>query len=226
MALSTYAELQAALAGLLGRTDLTGQIPDFIALFEADFDGRPDTATHRRRVCRSSAEITGEYEALPGGFMGVQSIALDGEPVRRLEYIDPDTMVRLIEDRDAWDQVNWVGAGGAAAPKYYTVVGTEIRFFPAPRATYTCWLTVYERLERLSETSPSNWLLSYFPQVYLYGAALHSAPYLSDDARLAVWRELYEDAVAKCAASDPMQTGRLPLRTEFTGLTGRLGRMS
>jgi hypothetical protein len=227
MALSTYADLQAALANLLGRTDLTGSIPDFIALFEADFDGRADTAMHRRRICRSSADIDSEYAALPENFMAVQSIALATDPVRRLEYIEPDSMVRLIEDQSAWEALNQAGFGAdPAPPKYYTVVGTEIRFFPAPQATYSCDLTAYERLARLSPTTPSNWLSTYFPQVYLYGSALHSAPFLADDERLATWRGLYEESVAKCAGADPMQTSKLPLRTEFAGLTGRLSRVS
>lgn len=225
MALSTYTELQTSLAALLNRTDLTTVIPDFIALFEADFDGRPDTATHRRRICRSTATIDAEYEALATNFMGVQSISLDTDPVRRLEYIDPDSMVRLIEDQAAWEALNTIDFGSdPAPPRYYTVVGTEIRFFPAPEQEYTCLLTVYERLARLSDTVADNWLLTYFPQVYLYGSALHSAPYLTNDDRLATWGKLYEEAVAKCAASDPMQTSKLPLRTEVVGMVGRTAR--
>ena len=45
MSISTYAQLQAAVANWLHRTDLTAQIQDFIALAEArlsaDIDARP-----------------------------------------------------------------------------------------------------------------------------------------------------------------------------------------
>jgi len=35
------------------------------------------------------------------------------------------------------------------------------------------------------------------PDVYLYGSLLHSAPYLVEDARIAVWAQMYSAAVAQ-----------------------------
>ena len=42
MALANYSDLQSAVAGWLNRTDLTSQIPDFIALAESKLDSHPD----------------------------------------------------------------------------------------------------------------------------------------------------------------------------------------
>jgi len=47
----------------------------------------------------------------------------------------------------------------------------------------------------LSDTNSDNWLLLEAPDVYLYGALLHSAPYLAEDQRVAVWAQLYSAAV-------------------------------
>ena len=38
-------------------------------------------------------------------------------------------------------------------------------------------------------------MLEYFPDAYLYGSLIHSAPYLKDDARLQVWAALYQSAI-------------------------------
>jgi hypothetical protein len=39
--------------------------------------------------------------------------------------------------------------------------------------------------------------MSTAPDVYLYGSLLHSAPYLAEDARVAVWAQLYSAAVKR-----------------------------
>lgn len=221
MALSNYAGLKTAIATLLNRQDLADAIADFIALLETDFDADPSTATHRRRICRSSAVISNEYETLAANFLTIQSIGLATDPIQWLQYIDPDSMVRLTQDVEGW-RSNQAADFGAdpGPPKFYTIVGTEIRFFPAPEASYTCNMTVYERLNALTAASDTNWLLTYFPGIYLYGAALHSAPYLGADERLATWQTLYDQAVEKLMASDPMPTSKLPLRTELVAMTG------
>jgi len=37
----------------------------------------------------------------------------------------------------------------------------------------------------------------YYPDVYLYGALLHSAPYLKEDQRAQTWAALYTTAVER-----------------------------
>jgi len=47
----------------------------------------------------------------------------------------------------------------------------------------------------LSDSTTTNWLLEYYPDAYLYGSLVHSAPYLKEDARLQTWAALYQSAV-------------------------------
>ena len=47
----------------------------------------------------------------------------------------------------------------------------------------------------LSDTQTSNWVLEYHKDVYLYSALKHSAPFLAEDNRLAVWAALYQAAI-------------------------------
>jgi len=47
----------------------------------------------------------------------------------------------------------------------------------------------------LADDNTSNWLLETAPDIYLYGALLHSAPYLAEDTRVAVWAQMYSAAV-------------------------------
>jgi hypothetical protein len=222
MTLSNYAGLKAALARLLNRDDLAEAIPDFVALFEAEFDADPRTARHRRRICRAQATIENEFESVPSNFLAVQSAALGPEPGRRLRFIDAESLVKMKEDEAAW-RANQALASRAdpAPPAWYTIVGTEMRFFPAPQASYVCDLTVFERLAPLSGEADANWLLAYFPHLYLYGAAAHSAPYMGADERLATWQGLYEAGVTALMASDPEPTSQTALRGELSGILKR-----
>lgn len=47
-----------------------------------------------------------------------------------------------------------------------------------------------------------NWYLINAPEVLLYGALLEAAPFIRDDARLPVWRELYQEAIATLRSED------------------------
>ena len=88
MTLSNYAGLKAALARLLNRDDLDEAIPDFVALFEAEFDADPRTARRRRRLCRAQATIENEYESLATttGLWSLDPAAADGD-LRILNHV-------------------------------------------------------------------------------------------------------------------------------------------
>jgi hypothetical protein len=207
MALSTYAQLKAAVADWLNRDDLTSQVADFIALFEADFDADRRTAQHRRRICRSTATIDSEYETLPVNYLAIQSIEFDMDPMWRLEHITPEELANRKQTEDDWrDAITADTDIDPAPPKYFAIVGTEIRFFPEPDTgeSYTALMNVYERLDQLADETDYNWCLTVYPNAYLYGSLLQAAPFMKDDDRVAVWQGLYDLAIQKIQSSDPL----------------------
>jgi hypothetical protein len=80
-------------------------------------------------------------------------------------------------------------------PVVYTINSGEIEFVPAPDDAYPLTMVYYATLPSLSDTETSNWVLDLYPDLYLYGTLLHSAPYLSDDAKIQVWGSLYQSAL-------------------------------
>jgi hypothetical protein len=82
-------------------------------------------------------------------------------------------------------------------PKYYRHSESQFEFYPTPNASFTAELLYYQKIPALSDSNTSNWLLEEFPDVYLYGSLTHSAPYLSEDERIAVWAQLYSAGVAR-----------------------------
>jgi hypothetical protein len=89
-----------------------------------------------------------------------------------------------------------------------------------PDQSYAGNLFYWQKPAPLSNANPSNWILANHPDVYLFGALTASAPYLMDDARVAVWSGLFSAAMEDVLKSDPLPTDRAWLRME-SGLTFR-----
>ena len=167
-------------------------------------------------IRRADADIAQgmEYFAAPSDFHGPLEFVLQGEPEIVLDYLDA---ANLQQQKQA-DKVR-------GAPRWYAVVGSEAELYPAADQDYTGELTYVARLPALSAANPANWILLDYPDAYLYGALVQSAPYLRDDGRAATWGALFTGALDDICNADPMPTDRSTLRTEFPELT-RLGRLS
>jgi hypothetical protein len=179
MAITTYTELKAAIADFLNRDDLSSVVPTFISLAEAQMDR---DIRHWRQEKRVETTLDEQYENLPTDFMEIQGLSLgDGTGLELVSVAD-------MQDRKQRGQA-------AGKPLYFRMTADQIEFYPAPEGTYTLSLQYYARTPALTDAEPTNWVLTYAPDVYLYGALVHSAPYLKDDPRIQVWAALYQNAV-------------------------------
>lgn len=182
MALTTFAELKSSIADFLNRDDLTSVIPDFITLAEADMNRN---VRHWRQEARVSQTIDAQYEDLPSDFLEAVRYYVTSNDTNSLELISQGEM---LERRER--SLNTTGR-----PQYYAITAGQAEFYPTPDGTYTAELYYVQRITALSDSNTSNWVLQYYPDAYLYGALVHSAPYLADDNRTAVWSSLYQNAI-------------------------------
>jgi len=206
MALSTYTELKASVADWLVRADLTSAIPDFISLAEAQIERKLRT---RQMLVRSDASIDTEYSAVPSDFLDTKSFKLNTNPVTPMRFETIESLDQLAAKTNA-----------AGKPAYFSIVGNQIRVVPTPDTTYTAELTYYAKLSKLSSSNATNWLLTSSPDIYLYGALLQAAPYLQDDARIAVWSALYQSGLDQLQLADDRSTtsgGSLAARARTLG---------
>jgi hypothetical protein len=189
MALTTYAELKTSIGDWLNRSDLTSVIPDFISLAEAQIER---TLRARQMIVRANASFDAQYGAVPADFLEAKSLKLTStNPQTPLSFLSIDAL-------DA-EMTKYTGSG---KPKFFGIVGGQLRIVPTPDATYTTELTYYAKLAKLSNSNTSNWLLASSPDIYLYGALLQAAPYLQDDARIQTWATLYERALNDLQTAD------------------------
>jgi hypothetical protein len=85
----------------------------------------------------------------------------------------------------------------SGTPTHYTHADGQFQFYPTPSAEVNTELLYYPKTTALSSSNADNWLLLEAPDVYLYGALLHSAPYLGEDERVGVWAQMYGAAVSQ-----------------------------
>ena len=76
MAISTYAELQTAIANFLARSDLTSQIPDFITLAEARMSRELETRSQEKRA-QASTSASDEFISLPTDLRKIRLVKLE-----------------------------------------------------------------------------------------------------------------------------------------------------
>jgi len=182
MSISTYDELKTSIADFLNRDDLTSVIPTFITLAETNINR---DVRHWRMEKRATANLDTQYTALPLDFL---------EPIRlTLNTANSDTLesVGNFEISTIRSEI----ANATGKPKYFSILDGSIEVAPTPDATYTLETLYFAKVPNLNSGNTSNWILTYHPDLLLYGALMHSAPYLSDDNRIPVWASLYASAV-------------------------------
>ena len=177
MSITTYAELQTAMANWLKRDDLTARIPEFISLAEASF--RRKLRNHWRAEVVATLNTTSAVDtlALPAGFLEMRSLHLNTNPKQQLEYMTPQQVRTL-----------WLGSVNRR-PEVFSLVAGNILFGPTPDSVYEVELD-YFAFEVLSDSNTTNWLLTYAEDIYLYGSLVQAEPYLGADERIMTWAGL------------------------------------
>lgn len=179
MAISTYTELQSAVANWLARDDLTSRIPEFITLCEAKLNRAlfvRQMETRSTTTCDTTDDEP-EFISLPTDFQSMRRIRLSsvtGKP--RLKYLSGAQA----------DEFRYGDDNTSGQPSHFTIMGSEIELIPTPDANYTIEMVYRKYIPALASNS-TNWLLTLAPDAYLYGALLESAPYIKEDARIQTW---------------------------------------
>ena len=204
MAITTYAELQTSLAKWLNRDDSVAVIPDFISFAEAAINR---DLRHYRMINRVDATLDSRYVQMPADWLETVRFGITSGSTQRLELISRDDMLEYRQNNNDI----------AGVPRFYANIGDTIEVFPTPDAEYQMQLQYYAKTPALSDTNTQNWLLTAAPDVYLYGALVHSAPYLEDDARTQTWAALYSAAMQSLQkASDDTRFAGSGLRMRVT----------
>ena len=139
-----------------------------------------------------------EYMQIPADWVETIRLHLTGTGTSVVNLVSRDSMA---DKREAQENA-------AGTPRMYTHANGQFQLYPTPSNDTDFELLYYQKIPSLI-TNTDNWLLLEAPDVYLYGALLHSAPYLAEDARVAVWAQLYSAAIQRLnqTSEDAMFSG-------------------
>jgi len=189
MAITTYPELQSAVADWLNRSDLTARIPDFITLAE----------TRINRDLR-----TREQQVIPGDFLEFKSFRITDATGNAFELMlaTPEQISEALTESSV-----------SSTPQFVTIIGDQFQIWPAPSQSYVGTLAYVRKVPALSDAAPTNWLLTSAPDVYLYGSLMSAGPFLRDSEALVTFKTLFDEALEAIRVADKPVVG--VLRTEF-----------
>lgn len=195
MAITNLTELRAAVTSFgLDRTDVTSdQIDNMIYLAEGDivhgtFDAGGNMITQPLRVRSMETRdpafaLAGEYTTLPTGYLEMREVKFNySDGTRPLKFITPEM----------FDETYTAANSGPAT--VWSVVGSQLRVGPGAANTDTCVLIYYKKPDALV-ASNTNWLLTNYPNVYLYGVLRHFAPFIGANEMLAVWQTAFSSSL-------------------------------
>ncbi len=182
--ITDYDGLQSLISKLLDRADLDGYIPAWIKLSESAMSRSLEVRLMDEYV--QFNPINGQ-SALPSNFSKLTNIEISGTE-QIMTYVSPSYLDGMFEYSDT--------------AQLYTIQGDQIIFYPCPSDDTIFEMRYRSRIEALSDTNTTNWLLEKHPDAYLYGALVHSAPYLGDDPRLGTWGGLYGGIIQSINQND------------------------
>lgn len=190
MAITNYGELKSAIGDFLNRSDLTSVIPTFIDFAEAEFNR---SLRVRQMVSRAEAVIDTRFSAVPADFVEAKDLVIvTGTPVTPLKFVTQQEAAQIRSEE----------LTAAGKPQYFSVVGGQFEMIPTPDSEYSVEMSYFAKIDSLEDDADTNWLLTDYPDLYLYTSLMHSAPYLKDDERTAVWANLATKAREELIARD------------------------
>jgi hypothetical protein len=185
--------LEAVVADYLNRDDLTTQITDAVELCEAQLRRSEATQT----IASTSLVLDGDLVGLPDDFRAVRSLYYNGDNAAYgpIEITSPELVMEYKGEHGA------TGRPRVAAVLYDDL---ELLLGPVPDTSYTATLLYDQGMD-------STYLLTHFPDLYLYGTLLQMAPYIRDDERVPMWQAQFSQAMEELR--------RFNVRTTWSGNT-------
>jgi len=200
MAITTYAELQAAAANWLVRADLTARIPEFVVLAEARLN-----RTLRTRLAESEASLTASVGArkipLPAGFaepLALWLVRPDGTRCA-LRFVEP-SLLGLISLQ--------------GEPAVWSLDAGNLAFERACDQAYGVTLRYLAKFQ-LSDDAPTNALLADYPDVYLFATLCEAAPFLRDADLAQAYASKLELALSEVNAKEARSRAGATLITDL-----------
>jgi hypothetical protein len=190
MGISTYSDLVAEFNLEIARTE-TSRIDGLIAQVEADLNNNKYFRISDMQVEDTLSTSAGiSTVAMPADTLTADELFLDTSP-SAIEFM-PENLMAVRFDPSY-----------VARPSFYCFLGTKnIKFAATPDAAYSFTFRYKQKIPNLSSGSPTNWLLTKNPNIYLHGCAYYFSVKIKDYDQMNVYKGLYSQAVQATIDAD------------------------
>lgn len=199
MALANYTDLQASLAAWSHRSDLTTIIPDFIVLAEKRINGDIDSRL-QDLVVPIPTVANQPYITAPSDMISLRSLTLQGSRYIVLDYLTPD-------------QFNTAYDATAGTPESFSIVGSKIYLGKIPDSIYTIQC-IYTAAIPAIASNPTNWLITNYPNVYLFASLSELARYTLNTDLFQSSEASYKEALNSVNSIDWYSGSTMRVRTD------------
>ena len=188
MALDSYTNLKLALANWTGRSDLdsSGTADDGIDLFESWVNRELRVRSMLVKV--TSPTLASGAITHPSDWLQWKTLKNATSPYR-IEIIADESLADILEQ-------NYTGN-----PRYAVPGATQTELYPVPTSITGLVAHYYGAITALSGSNATNWLLTKFPDAYLYGTLLAMNSWARDDAQTQKYGNAF-DAVMRQIESE------------------------
>lgn len=183
MAISTYAELLTAIDNFIDDS-LTDRRAEFITLAEGKLN-RKLRGIQQRTLATATygTAATNRAIALPAGFIEmidlVSKKATENDTeYTALNYIPPERLVEYYTT--------------SGEPQFFTV-RNQIEFERDADQDYTLRMHYIKGLD--IATDLTNWVLTDYPDAYLYGALVEASVFNNEESRAPMFKSMFEEAI-------------------------------
>ena len=193
----TYDSLTTSVLQYLERSDkaVVDAIPTFITLCEFEIAQNIKTLG-QMEVVDSTMQIGNPIIPKPARWRKTTSMTLSNDGIKQ------PVLVRKLEYLNNYDQ----DVGQTGMPLYYADYDYDHWLVaPTPDKAYPFEVLCYTRLPPLSAQNQTNWLTQNAPNAMLFGTLKQTAPFLKNDARLALWKQMFDEALSALKTEDTLR---------------------
>lgn len=210
MSIDSYTTLKTAIGNFIDDADLSTRIPEFITLAEGRIN-RKLRGLQQQLIATASYDpaTNSRYLAEPAGY---------------LEMIDLSVKVASESDNE-YKTVSYTPPERIL--KYYTSAGkperftfrNQLEFDRLPDVVYTLRMHFLKKWDIASDET--NWVLTNYPDAYLYGSLIETAVYVAEDTRIPYWEKRFNDAIKEINELDDRTRDDGELDVSDLGLMSR-----
>lgn len=180
--ITNYSTLKTEIANWIHRTDLTSNIPTFIQLAESKISNSIKGLPLETQVTQTLTAGVNTL-ALPADYNEMQSIVVQSNPTSVLEFI-PDNVL-----------LHYNSTNTSGVPEFFTIIGNNIVLSKTPDSNYSIVITYVAKLTSLSDVNTTNWVLTNFPYLYLYGSLIEASIYCNDVDQVQFYESKFNSAI-------------------------------